>query len=63
MTKLHPECGVDEIYLGNFSEQKFQLVGWKTKRMGKIAYDIHGERVYSEGFFPVFVSRKEMESK
>lgn len=61
----HPEFRVGEMFLGNFTERNFrEHIGWWTKRMGNIAYDVNDwptEPV--EGLYPVFVQRVELKKK
>jgi len=38
----HPECLPDETFLGNANAGSFASCGWKTKRLGIVAYDIDG---------------------
>lgn len=69
LTKKHPEQMDDEIFLCNASHEKgeyegdsrssYQCIGWKTKRAGRIAYDVHG-KVINDVMFPVFVKIKEI---
>jgi hypothetical protein len=40
--KDHPERKPDEVFLGNVDEQGFRACGWKSKRLGNIAYSIKG---------------------
>jgi hypothetical protein len=55
---LHPELKTGEMFLTNCScETHYNELIWKSKRKGKLAYDIHGE--YVIGLFPVFVNKKE----
>jgi len=60
----HPERQYDEVFLTNVSEStfnesiQFNTIGWNTKRLGCIAYDIHGMR--SPGQRPVFVKKQEI---
>ena len=37
----------------------WECIGWKTKRMGNIAYDIHGRPI--NGMHPVFAQRAELQ--
>lgn len=64
MTK-HPECGDDEVFVGNADDNTIRTMGWKTKRRGKIAYKKNGERITIEwrGAFPVFVQKSEIAEK
>lgn len=55
----HPEQQPGEVFLENASPELFDDYIWRTKRFGKIAYNVLGMTV--EGQFPVFVQRKELE--
>ena len=62
---VHPEQGPHEYFLGNsFNDSEwvsaFSLCSWKTKRLGRVAYDKHGEIV--TGCKPFFASREEVEN-
>lgn len=67
----HPEEMDGEVFVGNYQDEShhkiqgqgiflelFDKINWKTKRQGKIAYDINGKVI--ENVFPVFVQRSEM---
>ncbi len=66
----HPERQEDEFFITNVSEDNstgqnlsprtsyFHKIGWKTKRMGKVAYDVNGCVI--EGNRPVFVKQYEI---
>lgn len=65
----HPERKPDEKFLGNFSTQilrgrsksGYASIGWKTKRMGVVAYDIYGNVIDSIfPLWPVFIKIDEM---
>ncbi len=62
----HPELEAGEVLLGNFEEQNFPKVPWRTKRRGKVAYDAStGKPIadeYGIGSFPVFVQGTELEN-
>ncbi|MCK9351226.1 MAG: hypothetical protein WCT49_01610 [Candidatus Paceibacterota bacterium] len=64
----HPECREDEVYVMNASKRFFaEMDWWETKRMGQIPYSRNGmtheqNKVFVK-FFPVFVSKKEVERK
>lgn len=59
----HPELKEGEVFLTNINAHDFHCVGWKTKRGGKVAYDVHGEVVATDGsFFPVFAQKAELET-
>jgi len=59
----HPEKKAGEVFLTNASKGQWDQTGWKTKRAGTVALDIHGKK-YSEypTKFPVFVQRSELEA-
>ena len=40
--------------------KNFEMIGWRTKRLGNIGYDIYGN-IYESGM-PVFVQRSELEA-
>ena len=56
----HPEKRKGELYLTN-SEQWGENIGYKSRRIGKVAYDVYGNPV--SGFVPVFISIKEWHDK
>ena len=68
--KDHPEIRSDEVFLGNvswgnpdgveiirFLRSEYKEIGYKTKRLGNIAYDTSGRKI--EGLKPVIVKEKE----
>ncbi len=61
--KRHPERMKDEVFITNSGLDSYWKVGWKTKRTGTIAYDVHGERCGNfPHFFPVFVDMAEIKN-
>jgi hypothetical protein len=58
MTQDHPECYVDEEFIGNFSDNSYSACYYVTKRMGTQAYDSSGKKI--SFMFPVFVKKKEL---
>lgn len=48
----HPELEKGEIFLCNTANPTASQYDWKTKRVGKVAYNIHGEK--AKGLYPVF---------
>lgn len=60
----HPEQQEDEVFFinidsGGFREWwQFRKVEWKTKRLGRVAYDTTGKRI--SDMKPVFVLRSEL---
>ncbi len=68
----HPELQDGEVFITNASDSSsgkypgdtrsdWDACGWKTKRRGKVAYDIHGKPI-SAGVFPIFARREELEA-
>lgn len=55
----HPELREGEVFLTNTSSEQFGQIGYKTKRLGDVAYDIYGK--YVDNLQPVFVQRSELE--
>lgn len=61
--KNHPETQEGEVFLTNADSEGFaEHIGWKSKRKGEVAYDVHNKPVKSYDFFPVFVQRSELEA-
>lgn len=59
----HPERMADEVFLGNFTPDQWEDVGWRTKRKGINSYTIGGSPFpFQEryGVFPGFVKRQEL---
>jgi hypothetical protein len=54
---LHPEQRSGEIFLCNLNGPGAKSVGWKSKRIGEIAYDQSGRII--DGDVPVFVAASE----
>lgn len=59
----HPECGPDEVFIGNHHQMGFKELPWVTKRAGNVAYDNRGNPLNDAQFFPVFVKRAEYQHK
>lgn len=55
----HPESEPDEVWIGNMFASDLHHVGWKSKRLGKAAYDVRGKTI--PNFRPVFVGRTELD--
>jgi hypothetical protein len=63
MSAVHPELEDGEVWIGNILRSDFHLIGWTTKRLGKIAYLTNGKPIpKSQGFGPVFVTSEEIEA-
>jgi hypothetical protein len=59
----HPEATADEVFIGNIWRSDFSKIGWKTKRLGRIAYASDGREIPKhQAFSPVFASREEVEA-
>lgn len=58
-TQDHPECREGEVFLADFSRRHndYKRIGYKTKRIGKVAYDVNGN--IAEELVPIFVSKQE----
>jgi len=62
----HPELQKGEVFLTNIPDEESAAHGhglkrvekWKTKRMGRIAYDINGHQI--DNMLPVFVQKDEV---
>ena len=66
INKIHPEQTDEEIFLSNDNEKSYKLIQWKSKRKGKVAYDLipmlKGEKLIPiKGLFPCFVLKSEMD--
>ena len=61
----HPEIKKGEVWLTNGTIETFELVKYKSKRMGEQAYNpINGEPIKdSIKTFPIFVNKGEYEAK
>ncbi|MCC2631115.1 MAG: hypothetical protein K0S38_924 [Candidatus Paceibacter sp.] len=64
--KNHPERKRNEIFLTNSTDavsvggrSSYEWIGWKTKRKGKVAYQIDGKPC-SNDMFPVFIKKSEV---
>lgn len=59
---VHPEADPNEVHIGNVYGADFQMVGWKTKRLGIRAMGSDGEVLKGGNMKPVFVKRAELEA-
>ena len=50
----HPERSHREVYIGNYHPEHFHCVGFRSARVGRTAYDVHGRVV--PGLYPMFVN-------
>lgn len=58
--KNHPELQPGEVWLTNIrtNRRNSNIIGWKTQRVGKAAFDKYGNPL--DDLFPVFVRREEL---
>ena len=47
----------------NISEEGFEKLHWKTKRIGKKAYTYKGIHINKPGVYPVFIKTEEYEER
>lgn len=59
----HPERATDELFIDNISSESLNInlkkIRYKTKRLGKIAYDMDGNEI--KGMRPVFIKQSELD--
>lgn len=56
----HSEEGKNEIYIGNSNKDNYDSIKWKTKRKGKIPYNVlTNQPIKNTTMFPVFIERSE----
>ena len=53
----HPELRDGEVFLTNIEPEELHSIEWKTKRMGRVAYDRRGWVIYDRHLVPVFVQK------
>jgi hypothetical protein len=53
----HPEMNSNEMFVTNTANPNMDNIGWKSKRLGVIAYNTDGKPV--NGLYPVFKSTLE----
>lgn len=58
---IHPELKDGEVFFTNSSLSDFQEMAFKTKRMGKAAFDGKGNQLNHEDWYPVFIKIEELE--
>ena len=62
LPSLHPEIGTNEVFFTNASPRQFDAMEYRSKRIGTIAYDGKGNQLAHPNWFPVFLSRTEVEA-
>jgi hypothetical protein len=55
---LHPEQQKGEVFLGNSKPDVVRYIGWKSKRVGMVAFNWDGKPLANQ--VPVFVSAEEL---
>lgn len=58
--RRHPEQKPDEVFETNCSVDQFGRTPYRTKRAGKVAYDVHGREISRD--IPVFIEKAEWEA-
>ncbi len=58
----HPELQKGEVFFTNADLSQFNALEFKSKRMGKVAYDGNGNMQNHENWFPVFINNTEVET-
>lgn len=61
----HPECGHDELFIGNWTASTWHYVKWETRRKGDVALVDCGKfGVHTiKDAFPGFIKREEVIEK
>tara|TARA_R110000850_G_scaffold108_5_gene873 strand:+ start:271 stop:480 length:210 start_codon:yes stop_codon:yes gene_type:complete len=54
----HPELKSGEMFVTNTANNLMTNIGWHTKRLGRVAYDVYGDPI--QGLYPVFKSKDEV---
>ncbi|MEK9157820.1 MAG: hypothetical protein AAB638_01390 [Patescibacteria group bacterium] len=58
----HPEKQPDEVFFTNATARQFRIMRWRTKRKGSVAYDGEGNKLAHKNWFPVFLSKSELDN-
>ncbi len=58
----HPELQKGEVFFTNADLSQFNALEFKSKRIGKVAYDGKGNIQENEDWFPVFLNNKEVQT-
>ncbi len=63
----HPEQEEDEIFLTNATKEEAKALDWKTKRLGRVAYNIRHAEInqtdWPERIYPIFAKESEADEK
>ena len=54
----HPEAGKGEVWFTNSTREGFTRMSWRSKRLGRVAYDNRDKP--APEVFPIFVQRQEL---
>ena len=57
----HPEIKEGEILFTNSNQKGFDMMDWKSKRKGLVAFDGNGLLTNNDDWFPVFIKKDELE--
>lgn len=60
---VHPEVQAGEVWYSNAHIYDVPKFNFKSRRVGQVPYDIYGEVVNSEDFYPLFVSYQEVKER
>lgn len=58
----HPELHESEVFFTNADLSQFNAMEFKSKRLGKVAYDGKGNIQHVENWFPVFLNNREVDA-
>lgn len=64
LTSDHPECSLDQVFLGNFTPNSAAEIGWKSVTAGNEALCADGSPYPNSEFYdvrPYFALRAELE--
>jgi len=56
----HPETRRGEVFLANMSAEMYRCLDWKSKRLGRSAYDGDGNEISFADWHPVFLEKREL---
>lgn len=57
----HPEEAAHERFFTNTNDLGFRRLPWKSKRRGERTFDGKGREFATDNWFPVFISKEELE--
>ncbi len=58
----HPECQKKEVFFMNMKREVFDRFDFSSKRLGKQTFNGLGEQIFYEDWYPVFVSKEELDT-